>query len=133
MKNDVILSEIYPDKEVRGALQKITSLDEDFGTIAEAIGLEKEHDFQQSNLRKVDFSYSDLRGFNFSGADLTQSYGLDILIDETTTFSGATLAGSVFEKRVREEDFFRSHGKAARLYELLKSGDTYDVSQWISS
>ncbi|WP_340264022.1 pentapeptide repeat-containing protein [Sulfitobacter pontiacus] len=133
MKNDVILSEIYPDKEVRGALQKITSLDEDFATIADAIGLEKEHDFQQSNLRKVDFSYSDLRGFNFAGADLTQSYGLDILIDETTTFVGATLAGSVFEKQVREQDFFRSHGKAARLYEMLKSGDTYDVSQWISS
>ncbi|WP_341234925.1 pentapeptide repeat-containing protein [uncultured Sulfitobacter sp.] len=133
MKNDIILSEIYPDKEVRSALQKITSLDEDFAAIADAIGLEKEHDFQQSNLRKVDFSYSDLRGFNFAGADLTHSYGVDILIDETTTFVGATLAGSVFEKRVKEKNFFRSHGKAARLYELLKSGDTYDVSQWISS
>lgn len=133
MKNDVILSEVFPDKEVRSALQKITSLNDDFAKISTAIGLEKEFDFQQGNLRKVDFSYADLRGFNFAGADLSYSYGLDILVDETTNFAGAELTGSVFAKSVREKEFFRSNKSATRIYELLKKGDTYDVSQWISS
>jgi len=133
MKNDQILSEVFPDAKMRQALQHIVSSVSDFATTAKNAGLDPSYDFQNSNLTKVDFSYSDLRGFNFSGSDLSYSYGIDILLDDTTTFTGASLLASPFKTVEDERLLFSSSTKIPKIYAMLKSGDPYDVSNWIAS
>jgi hypothetical protein len=133
MKVDLTIDDIFPDAALRAALKQILSGDDDFASIANNLNLDKSADFRNSNLSRVDFSYADLRGFDFTGSDLRRSYGLDIEVDETTTFDRCDLAGSIFEKYVGERTFFESTPDASRLYHLLKSGDTYEVSDWIAS
>lgn len=75
-----------------------------FSEIVKAAGMQKECDFIGADLAEVNFTGSDLRGFNFKNADLSHSYGVNVLIDETTNLAGANVNGSVFryEKDRRE-------------------------------
>ncbi len=120
------------DDDFHAGVEKILEHDGPFSCIASSIGLDPAFDFQNSNLRGVDFSYSDLRGYNFYGSDLSDALGIDVVVDDTTNFEESTLTGSIFEKRVNVEELFRKKRKVNRVYEILKAGDPYIISNWIA-
>lgn len=132
MKVEFTLSEILNDPIFQKKISKIVSLTGDFSTVAKNAGFDPLSDFRWSNLSYVDFSYSDIRGYDFRGADLSFAHGIEVLVDDTTNFDQATVIGSIFEKRVREQELFASVANAKKIYQLLKDGDPYSVSGWVA-
>jgi uncharacterized protein YjbI with pentapeptide repeats len=128
---DATLSELTSAAGLQQASAGLANLEGDFLQLVEFLRLDKENDFVFSNLRGVDFTGSDLRGFDFSGADLRGSFGADVLIDHTTVLTNADVEGSCFATYKRERDLFSAVPNAERMYEILKSGDPYEVSEWI--
>ena len=120
MKTDFILNELLTD-DFHDGIDRILKFEGCFSDMVYALGLDPKFDFRDSNLRNVDFSYADLRGFNFTGSDLSNTTGMDVLLDSTTIFTGATLVGSIFEKRVQEDKLLASNKKAGQIYKLLKA------------
>ena len=132
MKTDFTLSELL-DSEFQDGIDRILAFEGCFSDMVSAVGLDPKYDFRHSDLRNVDFSYADIRGFDFTGADLSNTSGMDVLLDDTTIFTRATLVGSIFEKRVEENELLARNKEANQIYKLLKEGDTYQVSSWISN
>lgn len=91
-----------------------------FVTMADGLSLDRETDFQRSDLRGVDFTNSDLRGFNFSGADLRGSFGLNITFDETTRLDGADVDSSPFSHVLLERSVRGKDAGFEREYDLLR-------------
>lgn len=133
MRIDATLAELTSAAALQQAAAAIADSEGDFLQLVELLRLDKANDFVFSNLRGVDFTGSDLRGFDFSGADLRDSFGADVLFDHTTILTNADVHGSCFATYKRERDLFSAVPNAERMYEALKSGDTYEVSEWIHS
>ncbi|MDD7973892.1 pentapeptide repeat-containing protein [Roseinatronobacter alkalisoli] len=104
-----------------------------FCDLVKLLRLDPSQDFVFSNLREVDFSNADLRGFDFTGADLRDCYGTDVIFDDTTILEMADVQGSCFATYRRERLLFLSKRGASIMYEALRVGDPYEVSNWIHS
>lgn len=133
MKNDLLTSDVIPEKELRAAVDAVSNCSSHFVELTRTLGLDKKNDFRHSNLRQVDFSYSDIRGFDFSGADLRFAHGVDVTLDETTILTGADMSGSFLAKLARERDTMANVPKANRFYEMLRHSDTAVVSKWLEA
>lgn len=84
------------------AMKAVSDADTDnFVELLRIAGLDPYRDLTCANLTGVDFSNCDVRGFDFTNSDLTGSTGINVIWDETTIFTGATVAGSVFERRLQ--------------------------------
>lgn len=133
MKNESTLADLVESAALASVAEKLGQTDGGFCEMAASLNLDRKYDFRFSNLERVDFSYSDLRGFDFRGADLRNSFGAQVVFDDTTNFDGADLMGSCFATYQREKEVFQSNNRAVAGYQLLKSGNTFEVSGWIHS
>lgn len=131
MRNDVTLAELISDTDLTAAFENVSGSSGDFCEIAEILGLDPAYDFRFSNLNGVDFSGTDLRGYDFRGADLRNCHGIDVLFDDSTNLAGADLQGSCFATYQREKALFESNAIATSMYEVLLSGDPFEISSWI--
>ena len=104
-----------------GAIEELVAAQGSFVDFVAVLGLDKQIDFQGSDLRGVDFTNSDLRGFDFSGADLRGSYGLNIALDDTTRFDDADVGSSPFGHVVLQRAITRRNPRFEREYKLLRS------------
>lgn len=77
----------------------ITADTDNFVELVHLAGLNPTRELTCANLSMMDFSNCDLRGFNFTNSDLTDTTGENVIWDETTILTGATLTGSLFEGR----------------------------------
>lgn len=133
MRADETFAELTASAGISERATLLSNSSDAFPQLVQHLGLDPKNDFVFSNLREVDFTASDLRGFDFTGADLRCSYGTDIQIDDTTVLTNADVTGSCFATYKRERDLFASTPGVERMYETLKSGDPYEVSEWIHS
>jgi len=131
VENEATVAAMLSGSNLSEALDGIADTMVDFGHLVRLLRLDKSQDFIFSNLREVDFSNADLRGFNFTGADLRDSYGIDVLIDDTTILEDADVQGSCFATHKRERELFLNRREAGAMYEALRVGDPYEVSNWI--
>ncbi|WGT48901.1 pentapeptide repeat-containing protein [Thioclava nitratireducens] len=131
MLNSAPLSDLLHASDLPKMFEKAIGSAYRFADLVTTLDLDKSSDFISSNLREVDFSYADLRNFNFTGADLTGSYGVQILIDDTTILKNADVRDSCFATYKRERDLFTKNNRARLAYDALKFGDTYEVSSWV--
>ncbi len=132
MKTDIILSDLIDESKQAIALSKAEGVGSNFNALCSALGLDVKSDFIHSNLFGVDFSGANLTGCNFYGADLRESFGIDVIIDDSTILDGADLDGSMFAKYARERKYFREERDAEKYYKILKSEDYSYVTSWVS-
>ena len=64
------------------------------------LGLDPYRDFRYSDLVGCDFTECDIRGFDSTGADLSYSFGLGIIWDETTKIDPLQVEGSFLATEV---------------------------------
>tara|TARA_R110002033_G_scaffold162652_1_gene199441 strand:- start:3530 stop:4765 length:1236 start_codon:yes stop_codon:yes gene_type:complete len=133
VRNDATIAEMLSGSDLPNVFEVVASTTGDFGHLVTLLRLDRSQDFVFSNMREVDFSNTDLRGFNFTGADLRDSYGTDVIFDDTTILEGADVQGSCFATYKRERQLFLSKRDAGAMYEALRIGDPYEVSSWIHS
>lgn len=133
MRNDATIAEMLSGSDLPNVFEAVASTTGDFGHLVTLLRLDRSQDFVFSNMREVDFSNADLRGFNFTGADLRDSYGTDVIFDDTTILDGADVQGSCFATFKRERLLFLNKPDASTMYEALRAGDPYEVSSWIHS
>lgn len=131
MRNDATIAEMLSSYDLAEVFEEVASTTGDFSDLVRLLRLDKAQDFAFSNLRDVDFSNTDLRGFDFTGADLRNSYGIDVLIDDTTVLDGADVQESCFATVKRERELFINRREAGTMYEALRVGDPYEISNWI--
>ncbi len=133
MSDGLELNSVLVDMEIDSILEKLSNQESSFSNLVRVLKLDSVHDFRYSKLSGVDFSQSDLRGYDFRGADLQDSFGLNVVFDDTTNFDGADVSGSCFASFVREREILRRNPSALRIYDFLRNGDALDVSSWIHS
>jgi uncharacterized protein YjbI with pentapeptide repeats len=131
LSNDVTIAELLSNVNISDTFDLVADTTGDFSQLVQLLQLDKSCDFVFSNLSEVDFSNADLRGFNFTGADLRNSYGVDVLIDDTTNLEGADVQGSCFATYKRERELFQKKHDAGAMYEALRSGNPYEFSHWV--
>jgi hypothetical protein len=98
--------------------------------LAEIAGLDRESDFRHSDLQNLDFSNSDLRGYDFRGADLSGTVGIDVIWDDTTELSGATVNDSIFAARIRLGKFFEANERASQMLDAISRQDWAGQILW---
>lgn len=131
MKSDASLQELLDPGYLEAAFERVAATSGEFSEVCDALCLDPAQDFRFSNLRGTDFSMADLRGFDFRGADLRDSYGTDVIFDDSTNFEGADLQGSCFASYYREFRLFRDNPMATRMYRTLLEGDPFEISGWL--
>lgn len=131
MRNDVTLADLISGADMPTAFDLVANSSGGFCETAEILGLDRACDFRFSNMIGVDFSGSDLRGYDFRGADLRNSFGVDVLFDDSTNLDGADLQGSCFAAYRREKVVLSSSADAVSMYEALLSGDPFEISFWL--
>lgn len=92
-----------------------------FSALVAVAGLSKKTDFVGADLSNVDFSSSDLRGFDFTGADLSNTYGINFLIDETTILTSANVTSSVLQLEQERREYFTLNSEHYALFNRLKN------------
>jgi uncharacterized protein YjbI with pentapeptide repeats len=78
LKISAVELEELPEDFWERAQQFLLGRDGNFVAQAEQLGLDRSHDFRNSDLAGIDFSDCDLRGFDFTGSDLRRCYGIRV-------------------------------------------------------
>ena len=131
MRTNAFLEDTFPSESIN-AIRKVVVLEtSNFTSIVEELELDPAKDFQHADLRGTDLSNSDLRGYHFEGSDLRDSFGTNVIWDETTVLSGSDLSGSPFEFSMRKAEAYRNHPMYAQLENSIIDADYYDASIWV--
>lgn len=102
-----------------------------FSEIVSVANLDKKRDFQHVNLTGIDFSNSDLRGFNFTGSNLSNSYGVNVLYDESTILDGAIVSNSILHQESERRAYFAQNPEHLQLYVRLRDDYWASGALWI--
>ena len=78
------LEDVFDERMFRYVDSVRQSETDNFGELVDLVKLDLTKDFMGIDLSGVDFSNTDLRGYNFSGSNLSNTFGTNIIIDNTT-------------------------------------------------